>query len=374
MFSRKLDTLNNVHIIKENILFNLNYLKNLNPNFFIFPVLKSNSYGHGLKQLASILKSENIEYIACDSYHEALKIWRINKNQKILIIGYNLHSNFKYFDFSKIALSVYDIDTIRALGKINKKIKIHLKIDTGMGRQGIKPSEIEYFLLEIKKNKNLELEGVMSHLSDGDNIDDSYTNFQEKVFSSSLDTIFKSGFNPKFIHLSASSGILKLNDPRINAIRPGLAFYGYNPLVPEDSNFEIFEKLKPAICVNSKVVCVKDIKAGDFVSYGRTFMAEKDMKIAVIPFGYYEGLDRRLSNRGFVKIKGEFVKIIGRVCMNLTVVDVSNIQDVKINDEVVIYSEKKEDKNSIANSAKIAGTIPYVILTGIRGDMRRKIV
>jgi len=249
-----------------------------------------------------------------------------------------------------------------------------LKIDTGMGRQGIKPSEIEYFLLEIKKNKNLELEGVMSHLSDGDNTDNSYTNFQEKVFSSSLDTIFKSGFSPKFIHLSASSGILKLNDPRINAIRPGLAFYGYNPLVPEDSNFEIFEKLKPALQVKSKIVCIKNIKAGDFVSYGRTFMAEKDMKIAVIPFGYYEGLDRRLSNRGFVKIKGEFVKIIGRVCMNLTVVDVSNIQDVKINDEVVVYSEKKEDKNSIANSVKIAGTIPYVILTGIRGDMRRKII
>lgn len=374
MFSRKLDTLNNVYIIKENILFNLNYLKSLNSNFFVFPVLKSNSYGHGLKQLASILKSENLEYIACDSYHEALKIWKINKNQKILIIGYNLHSNFKYFDFSKIALSVYDIETIRALGKIGKKIKIHLKIDTGMGRQGIKPSEIEYFLLEIKKNKNLELEGVMSHLSDGDNTDNSYTNFQEKVFSSSLDTIFKSGFSPKFIHLSASSGILKLNDPRINAIRPGLAFYGYNPLIPEDSNFEIFEKLKPALQVKSKIVCIKNIKAGDFVSYGRTFMAEKDMKIAVIPFGYYEGLDRRLSNRGFVKIKGEFVKIIGRVCMNLTVVDVSNIQDVKINDEVVVYSEKKEDKNSIANSVKIAGTIPYVILTGIRGDMRRKII
>lgn len=374
MFSRKLDTLNNVYIIKENILFNLNYLKSLNPDFFIFPVLKSNSYGHGIGQIASILKSENLEYVACDSYHEALKIWRINKNQKVLIIGYNLHSNFKYFDFSKIALSVFDIETIKALGKINKKIKIHLKIDTGMGRQGIKPSEIEYFLLEIKKYDNLELEGVMSHLSDGDNIDNSYTAFQEKIFSASLDTIFQSGFNPKFIHLSASSGVLKLNDPRINAIRPGLAFYGYNPFIPEDHDFEIFEKLKPALRVNSKIICIKNIKAGDFVSYGRTFMAEKDMKIAVCPFGYYEGLDRRLSNRGFVKIKDEVVRIIGRVCMNLTVVDVSNVKDITINDEVVVYSELKEDENSIENSAKIAGTISYIILTGITGDMRRGIL
>lgn len=363
IFLKRLESLNRIEILKDNILFNFDYFKTTT-NKNIFPVLKSNAYGHGIEEIAKILKSRKIEYLICDSYYEALRIWKINRKQKILIMGYNLLSNLKYYNFKKIALVVYDKKTISYLGELNKKIKIHLKIDTGMARQGIDISEVEEYVNLIKQYKNLELEGVCSHLADSDNTINDYTVEQYNIFKEAINKIKELNINLKYKHLSATAGALKINDEEINSIRLGIGLYGYNNLEKEDEHFQELENLKPALRFITKIVSIKNINKNKKISYNCTYTTDEDKKIALIPAGYYEGIPRELSNK---------LNILGKVCMNFTIIDISNNENIKIEDEVVFINENKNSENSIKNISELSNTIPYVILVKLSESIRRVI-
>lgn len=362
-YQRKLFPLNTIFIDQQSIINNFKLVKKLNPDKSIIPVLKSNAYGHGIDQIVCILKHHVDTYIA-DSYYEALKILAIQPQAKVILIGSIHPQNLPLLDYRHISLTVQDSLTLKSLIDLNRPISIHLKINTGMNRQGIDPAQLPQYLRKIS-NSRLGLEGVYSHLSDADNPSDaSYTQYQYQIFNKCLATIKKHGLQPKYIHLSATAGMFLVNDENINTIRLGIGLYGYHPQI---------KQLKPALTFKASIVNILKIKKGDQVSYNRTFTAKSDMTIGVISAGYFEGIDRRLSNQGFVKYQEKFLPIIGRVCMNLTVVDLTNTH-TKLFDQVEVISSSHTFKNSVASIANACQTIPYEILIHLHSSVKRTLV
>jgi alanine racemase len=352
-FKREYISLNTVEISRKNLLFNFDFFKK-ETGLDIWPVLKSNAYGHGIKQVTRILEERDFEYLVVDGYHEVLEIRKITK-RPILMIGEIRSENFSRINWKNVTMMVGDGLTIKELGKLNKRIRVHLKVNTGMNRQGIEVEEVEKTIKLIKKYPKLELEGVFSHLA---GIDDKK---QIKKFEEVLKQVSESGLKIKYAHLAATSGVGKIKNPKINAVRLGIGLYGLEN-----------EKLRPVLSFKSCFTTLRRIKSNEKVSYDGTWQAGKDTNIGVIPVGYNEGLDRRLSNKGWVKYKNKSYPIVGRVCMNMAMVNLGNTK-AKLFDEVEIISNERKDKNSIENMAKQCGTISYDLLVKINTLVRREI-
>lgn len=372
LFRRQLKTLNIIEIFQDHISHNLQTFQKLLPQKHIFPVLKSNAYGHGIREITTILKPFALPYIVVDSYYEALQIWKVHKKQHVLIIGYNHPDNYKHFDFSKTAVAVYDFASLQALSELGKKIRIHLKINTGLNRLGIAPTELPEYLEKIQ-NSLLELEGVYSHFADADNAANSMTAEQEIVFAACLDVIPQKGMSLKYAHLANTAGVLKAKDKRINAVRLGIGLYGYNPLSKKDPHFQSLKAIKPALRLTSTIVNTIDLKKGESVGYNGTFVAPQDMRIGVLPLGYYECFPRTLSNQGAVRVDEQDLPIVGRIHMNLTCIDLQD-SNLQIGDTVEAIGVAKEKPNSIKSIAQLANTIPYEILVHISESIRRSLV
>lgn len=358
-----------VLISKENILHNLSEYEKAYPDFLFAPVLKSNAYGHGLVEVAKILDKENSPFFVVDSLYEARLLKHHKIQTPILIIGYTMLKNIQNYNTKNFIFTVVSLEELRILAeKIHKNTRIHLKIDTGMHRQGILISEIEEAINLIKENRYLVLEGVCSHLADADNEDKSITLNQISKWKKVVE-IFKDKFTYiKYFHLSATAGVSVMDKEFTNLVRLGIGLYGIS--LTNDSDLD----LKPALAMKSIISTLRDLEKGGSVGYNHIYTLEERAKIATVPTGYFEGVDRRLSNLGFFKIKNNFAKIAGRVSMNMTSVDVSHIPGLKIGDEVLVISEKTEDENSVVNIAKKINTIPYEILVHIPSALHRKVV
>jgi len=337
------ESLNKIEINRKSLLDNYDFYKKISRNE-IWPVLKSNAYGHGIREVTKILLARDFEYFVVDGYQEVLEIRKIT-DRPILIIGTILPSNFSKINWKNLTIMVQDEESVEALGKLNKQIKVHLKINTGMNRQGVEMSEVEKIIELIKKYPKLELEGVMSHLA---GIDDKK---QIKKFKE----VKKIAGGVKYFHLGATNGVGDI-------IRLGIGLYGLGN-----------EELKPVLSLKTTITNVKRIRKGERVSYGGEFVAKKNVYVGVIPVGYNECLDRRLSNRGWVKYKNRFYQIAGRVCMNMTVINFDQTKP-ELFDEVEVISNCSDDKNSVKNMAEICETIPYEILVKINSGIRRTII
>jgi len=333
----------------------------------VWPVLKANAYGHGLQVVASILKERKFAYLVVDSYFEALKVREVSK-QPVLMMGYTLPSNFSKMDFRALALVVYDLESVRVLGQLGRKVNVHLKVNTGMNRQGVSPEALPSMLTELTKYPSIELQGVCSHLADADNRDATFTRKQIGCFETALSIIKKKGFNPKFVHLNNTAGAAKVNVG--NAVRAGIGLYGISPLLPTDPSNSKPSGLKPALKFISTLVAINELKSGECVGYNCTFTAKTKMKTGVIPAGYYEGVGIRLSNKGQMEINGKVVPIVGRVCMNMTMIDLSEVS-AKVGDNVVVISEDLAAPNSVVSIAKQCETMPYEILVHLAESTRR---
>ena len=365
--SKKLKVLNVIELNGSALRNNFEYFKKLHPESKICPVLKSNAYGHGLKEIAQICDGLKAPYLVVDSYYEALELKRIGIKTPLLIIGYTHPDNYKNMKFGNVAIVVLDKETIVALGNLRKKITIHLKVDTGMHRQGIPVNELKGTLELIKKYKKLNLEGICTHLADADNSkSDIFTQKQVNIFKKALETVEKHGFEIKWRHVSATAGAGKIFGSEFNMIRMGLGLYG-------DSPFKDYKKLKPVLKFKSTIIDIKNLKKGECVSYGCVFRASKAMKIGIIPAGYYEGIDRGLSNKGVIYHGKTACKIVGRVCMNLTMIDLSEAKTAKKWDSVEVIGADVVRKNSARKIAEVCKTITYVIWTHVAPTIRRKI-
>ncbi|MFA5000299.1 MAG: alanine racemase [Patescibacteria group bacterium] len=366
----KYETLNLVQINADRLLANYNYLKSRRPEAAIFPVLKSNAYGHGLKEVCRILNRTDAPLIVVDSFPEAQIAYRYFK-RKVLILGEMPLKAYRHCRLSRTEFAVYNEKTLRYLSRFGRRAKIHLFVNSGMNREGIQ--DLKSFIAANKKYlEKVEVAGLCSHLASAD--EDSILNRnQEEKFFADLDTLRAAGFFPRWVHLGNSAAVFNINNRALTAYRPGIAFYGYSPFKAAEENLP----LQPALEVFSHIVSLQALKFGESVSYNETYRATKATKIAVIPFGYFEGLDRRLSNQAKFLVIGEekefWASIAGRVCMNLTCLEIGD-NEAKVGDLVRIISSNPAEPNSILNLAELSGTISYEILVKIQGNIRREIV
>ncbi|MDI3496503.1 MAG: alanine racemase [Patescibacteria group bacterium] len=366
----KYNTLNRIEIDAEKIVANFNYLKSLQPEAELFPVLKANAYGHGLKEICEVLNYTDAKMIAVDSYPEAQIAYKYFKGQ-VLIIGEMPQRVYNYCKLKRTEFVIYNSETLKYVSRFKKKAKIHLFINSGMNREGIK--DIVQFVSENKAYLDkVEVSGICSHFSRADSRS-LFNSSQEDVFLDALDKLRSLGYFPRWIHLGNSAAIFWSDNRLLTAFRPGLALYGYNPLSYEN---EMTQNLQPALEIYSQIVSLQKIAPGESVSYGDSYQAQQSTQIAIIPFGYYEGLDRRLSNEAqfLVFANTEFMaKIAGKVCMNLSCLDVGQ-EEVNLGDEVQIISNHKEALNSVENISSILDTIPYEFLVKLQPSIRRVLI
>jgi alanine racemase len=355
-----------IYIDKKAILDNLSAYRQAYPELEFAPVLKSNAYGHSLAPVARILDSQRLPFLIVDSYYEARLLRDNNIQTTILIIGYVEPQIMLRSRLAKISFCITSLEQLQQLAGSQRKLNLHLKIDTGMHRQGVLISKLEQVIQILKDNSNLTLEGIASHLADADNTASQSVKKQLKSWERVQESLIQEFPNITYNHISATAGVLhtKSNNTH-NLARLGLGLYGISII----DNPKI--KLKPALSMQTIISGVKSIKKGDPVGYNNTFIAPKDMLIATIPAGYAEGVDRRLSNIGQVEVNGILCPIIGRVSMNITTIDVSNVPQVKLGDIVTIISNDNSSPISVSNIAKICQTIPYEVLVHIPSHLRR---
>lgn len=362
-----------VEISKSRLLHNLNEFRKIAPCGVVAPVLKSNAYGHGLMEVAHILRDEShIPFCVVDSYFEAVALRTKQFKLPLMVIGYTRPETILRSRLSDTMFTVTSIDTLREIENIERTVRINLKIDTGMHRQGIVLEEIDTAVTMIASNPFIKLESICSHFSDADNTDSSWTEAQIHIWNTAAKKL-KSAFPLiKYTHLSNTDGHRFSKEIDANISRLGIGMYG----LVDGNSFTPRLDLKPILEIKTIVTGIKKLHVNDTVGYGNTFKAEKDMVIATISAGYFEGIDRRLSNKGSLLLGHSEMAcpIVGRVSMNITTIDVSHDSTVKIGKPVIIMSNDSSKPNSIQAIAKLCGTIPYDIAVHIAPSLKRVVV
>lgn len=366
---RNYNNLNQIHINSSNLLSNYYYLTSLAPSVGISPVLKSNAYGHGIVEVAKILDNTNSPFFCVDSLYEAYELYKKNIKTPILIMGYTDPSNLR-FKKLPFLFAVFDKELLSALATYQNHATIHIFVDTGMNREGIKLSDLPDFLIYCLK-KSIKVDGLMSHLAEPYKPKSNMTRLQLQNFKKAQDILIQYGFKSKYIHILSSSGLLNNSSYPSeivgNIARCGLAIYGIDP---EGGN----QNFKPVLALTTKVIQIKEIYKGEKVGYDGTFTALKKMKIGILPIGYFDGVDRRLSNVGFVRVNNTTCRIIGRISMNITTIDLSSIKRVEVGDKAIVFSSDRTMPNSIYNVAKLCKTIPYDILCSLATNTKRIVI
>lgn len=371
LFRKKYITLNKIEVSKDNLLHNYRYLSSLDKKVKISPVVKSNGYGHGITNVAKILDPLNTPFFCVDSLYEAYELLKAKIKTPILITGYTNPENIK---LKKLPFSyaVFTLDLAKAINDYQPDSGVHIFVDTGMRREGVSLDELPEFLNKTKQLPNLKIDGLMSHLASSESRTDPLFVSQIKQFKKAKEICGKMKVHPRWFHIGATGSIINPETRPViasvsNLARAGLALYGYSSSTSD-------RNLKPALKLTTKIVQIKKVSKGEKLGYDGTYTAKKDLIIGVLPIGYYDGVDRRLSNKGIFLVDNIICPILGRISMNVNVIDLSKIPTPKVGQEVVVYSASPEDKNSVAKCAKICNTIPYDLLVNLAESIKRIIV
>ena len=355
------------------IAYNTRNIKKLIGDKDLIAVVKANCYGHGVIGIIPTLLENGVSRFAVAMISEALEI-RDNKiTTPVMILGFTPLYLGEELINNNIEQTVYDLDYARELSKIaltlNKKAKIHIAIDTGMGRIGFLPNEKSIDnITEICSLEGIEVIGIFTHFSTSDEKDKEYSHEQFTKMLSVMDTLKKRGIDIPLKHVANSGAIIDLPDTYLDAVRAGIILYGYYPSDEIDKNNLA---LKPALTLKATITNVKTLEKDMYVSYGRTFKTSNETIVATIPVGYADGYLRKLAENGKVIIKGEFAPIIGRICMDQFMIDVTNIPDVKIGDEVILLGEKNGLKYNADDMAKKLDTINYEVTCMLKSRLPR---
>lgn len=333
----------------------------------VAPVLKSNAYGHGLLEVADILAGSAAHMLIVDSIHEAQLLRSNGIGKPILVIGYTRPEAVVRNKLRNIAFTITSLAGLQALLDESARATVHIKLDTGMRRQGLLPQEVDE-AIRLLKNSRLNVEGVCSHFADADGDSDVFTRGQIRVWSEMLPKWRAAFPRMRYWHLAATAGSAYMNDIDANLVRLGTGLYGF-PRHPSQTF-----SLRPALSLQSVITGMKDLAAGEQVGYNCTFTAERPMRIATVPVGYFEGVDRRLSNKGCMIVSGAVCPIVGRVSMNITCIDVSNCREAKLETPVTVFSDNHEDPNSLLKLGSACDTTPLELLVHIPQHLRRVVV
>lgn len=360
-YYRRVYTEINLDAIKHNIIEIQKLLKGKSK---VMPIIKADGYGHGAVPIAKFLQEEDIDKFGVATIEEAVALRKNNIHKPLLVLGYT--PNNQVIDLVKYDLiqTVFKYSMAEAISKMakecNKNVKIHLKIDTGMGRIGFLPNKESIELIKnIYNLPNIEIEGIFTHFSKADEVDKTYTKHQLSVFNKFVRDLEEVGVCIPIKHAANSAGIIDVEEAHFDLVRLGIATYGLYP--SDDVNKRIIS-LKPALSLISHIIYIKEVEKGTYISYGGTYKTKDRAKIATIPVGYGDGYDRGLSSKGRVLIRGQYAPIVGRVCMDQFMVDVTNIKGVADDDEVVLIGKQGEKNITVDEIASLIGTINYEVV------------
>lgn len=361
--------LNWIELSRDALLKNLSLIKKKAHGKKILAVVKSNAYGHGLTQIAEILKNEVQAFIVGD-LEEGLELNSHLKDCKI-ILSLPPTAEEEIIEAAEKEFSIFigNLEHLKIIStiKIEKPLRIHLEINTGMNRSGLEPEELEKALDFIQESKNLILEGIFSHYATlPQNL--KFAKRQAERFSKALDKIKHK--EKLLIHMENSSGILKLPLPETNSVRPGISLYG---LAKINSSEE--DKFVPVLTLRSTIIDIMKIKKGEGVSYDHIYKAKKDMYVATIPFGYGNGYMWNLKGKGEVIVKGIRLPIVGKICMNHIIFDATPvINQIKIGDHVTLIGRDCNEEITVNELAEKSGTINYEIVSKLSSKITRFVI
>ena len=358
-----------------NLKHNLNEVRKcVNSNSKIMVIVKANAYGHGIAQISKYLDDFGVDCFGVAIMSEAIELRKNGIIKPILILGYFEQSRVKEMLKNDIAQTIFKYEDAEFISDEAKKVgicaKIHIKIDTGMNRIGFKcRDEIIEQIKKIYELPNIIVEGIYTHLANADSKDKKATFEQIQIYEKLISKLENIDINVENKHVLNSAGVIDLGEKySMDCVRPGIMIYG---VYPSDKVCRQNVDLKPVMSLKSKVVFIKDVNSGECVSYGGVFVTNRETKVATIPVGYADGYNRKLTNKGRVLINGEYANIIGRICMDQFMVDITDIEDVNVGDEVVLFGEQKDRKITTTEIANICDTINYEILCGISDRVRR---
>jgi alanine racemase len=354
------------------------------PQARLMAVVKANGYGHGAIEIAQCALQNGAAALGVARIEEGIRIRQAGIQTPILIFGYTLPQQAAELLAHDLTACVYTAESARKLSgtaaSLGKKIKVHLKVDTGMGRLGQLPQNfksgnstaIAADALEetqtIAALDGLEFEGICTHFATADSKDKAYAEKQLQLFINYLKRLHRAGLNPPVRHCANSAALIDMPQSHFDMVRPGIAIYG---LYPSDEVQKNRVLLKPAMALKARIIHLKKVPAGFKVSYGSTHETQGSTTIATVPVGYADGLSRQLSNRGQMLVHGRRVPIIGRVCMDLTMLDVGSIENVQVGDEVVIFGQQNNETLTVDEMAALLNTINYEIVSTITARVPR---
>lgn len=355
------------------------------PDARLLVAVKANAYGHGLVAVARRAIESGADALGVARLHEAITLREAGLSAPILVLGYTSPDSVATLVRHDITQTLYAVETARAyaerIGQTGGRLKVHLKVDSGMGRLGILPGARRYAppgidvtgtavkeILEIARLQAVELEGVFTHFASADSADKTYAEQQFTVYLDFLDRLQRAGFEIPVRHAANSGAIIDMPHTHLDMVRAGISLYG---LYPSDEVDQSKITLVPAMSLKSRIIHLKAVPAGFAVSYGMTHTTEKPTTIATIPVGYADGYNRRLSNRGCMLVNGVRAPIVGRVCMDLTMLDVGHISDVNLEDEVVIIGRQGTESVTADEIAGMLGTINYEVTSAITARVPR---
>ncbi len=347
----------------------------ITPPTRLMAVVKANAYGHGMLEIARVCLEEGATYLGVASPREAMTLRENDITAQILVLGYTPEDCADLMVENRIDTTVFDLDTALALSKaavsMDKEARVHLKIETGMGRIGFKPDAASLALIqEIALLPGILIQGIFSHLATADCADKRFAWRQVDIFKDFVAIVEKSGISIPLKHLANSAAIMEMPEVHFDMVRAGIMTYGLYPSHEVDKSTL---ELVPAMRLRSRISFVKTIPSGYSVSYGRTYISQQETKVATVPIGYGDGYHRLLSNRSWASIRGQKVPLIGTVCMDQCMFDVSGMADVRAGDEVILFG-RPEDGVTADDLADLMGTINYEIVCAPTSRISRKYV
>jgi alanine racemase len=327
----------------------------------ILGVVKADAYGHGAIPVSRKLEESGVEYLGVAMSDEGVQLREGGIKTPILLLGGTYREDVdRVFQF-RLTPVVFQRESLRLLSGAaesrKKKVKVHAKVDTGMGRLGVSLSLWPAFLREIKRFPNIEVEGILSHYSMADEIDDPYTERQWGTFQKAVAIAESMGIHARYKHISNSAGLTAFPSRSGNLVRPGIILYGSYP-VPE---FRKLIKLKPVMTLKTRIGLLKQVPAGERISYGGTYVTKMESRIATLPIGYADGYNRKLSNQGQVLIRGRRAPVVGRVCMDYIIADVTGIPGVSPGDEAVLMGRQGREEITAEEIGEWIETISYEV-------------
>ncbi len=356
-----------VEIDLDKISHNLRLVRNASPGRKIIGVVKADAYGHGMVEVSKVLMKGGVDSLAVAYLDEGVALREAGIQDIPVIVLFDNEPSEDFFRF-RLTPVVHNLSFLREIASLASKketsIGIHINIDTGMGRLGFPWYESDSIVDQVLAMEDLRVEGLMSHFSEADISDEDFSRLQMNRFEGALSLFRARGLNP-LAHFANSAAVFRLPEAHYDAVRPGLALYGSSPYSPDAG-------LRAAMSVKTVLIDVRTLRKGESVSYGRTFVTTRGSLIGVIPLGYADGLHRAGSNNLDVLVRGKRAPVVGRICMDLTMVDLTEVDGSEPGDEVVIMGRQGGEEISVEEVADRTGTIPYEVMTSL-GSVNRRV-